>query len=94
MPEQTPFFPNYGAFDSHLKLNHDTYNVYINDEYIGNKMLFSQNETMDDMEDHLRTSGFYNFQAELEGDHYRIQTLDEDESDEIKFEAKHYLSLR
>ncbi|KMM36548.1 hypothetical protein [Guptibacillus hwajinpoensis] len=92
MPEQFPIF--YPAEADSIKNAHDSYNVYVNDDYVGNKILFSHCEKIEDLSDYLNNKGFYNFQAEVEGDHYRLQMTEQDQGEVVKDELHNYLHLR
>ncbi len=92
MPEQFPFF--YPAEADSIKNAHDAYNVYVNDDYVGNKILFSHCEKIEDLSEYLNNKGFYNFQAEVEGDHYRLQMAEQDQGELVKDELHSYLHLR
>ncbi|MGA9290877.1 MAG: hypothetical protein WBV93_21290 [Anaerobacillus sp.] len=94
MPEPFPFFyPDPAEADS-IKNAHDAYNVYVNDDYVGNKILFSHCEKIEDLSEYLNNKGFYNFQAEVEGDHYRLQMAEQDQGELVKDELHSYLHLR
>ncbi|WP_270180489.1 hypothetical protein [Alkalihalobacillus sp. CinArs1] len=71
--------------------NEQSYNVYVNDNYIGNKILFSQQDKIEDVGDYLNNKGFYNFQAEVEGDHYRLQMTELDQGELVIDELHSYL---
>ena len=88
MPEPIPFFNR----EEEMKNAH-TYNVYVNDDYVGNKILFSQCEKIEDLSDYLNSKGFYNFQAEAEGDHYHLQLTEQDQGEVVKDELHSYLRL-
>ncbi|WP_377887313.1 hypothetical protein [Alkalihalobacillus sp. R86527] len=89
MPDLYP----YSAEADPIKNEHDSYNVYVNDNYIGNKILFSQKENIQDVSDYLNNKGFYNFQAEVEGDHYRLQMTELDQGELVIDELHSYLGL-
>jgi hypothetical protein len=60
------------------KLNHDRYEVYVNDDFLGNKTLFNQGDKLSDVDDFLKINGFKNFSSSLEGDHYYIKPFEND----------------
>lgn len=60
--------------ENNVKLNEDTYEVYVNNEFVGHKTLKSAGEKLSDIEDFLRIQGIHDFSSALSGDHYKIQT--------------------
>ncbi|OAS82977.1 MULTISPECIES: hypothetical protein [Metabacillus] len=71
-----------GRFDMGLfnastnsQLSHDRYDVYVNQDYIGQKYLLSAQESVQDIDDFLRNEGYSNFQSYLDGDHYYIKAV-------------------
>lgn len=77
-----------------MKLSHDTYDVYINGDFIGRKVLLSTAESVDDVSSYLTREGFNGFSASLSGDHYNLEVDSEEEADEMKNQLTVYLSLR
>ncbi|MES9685069.1 MULTISPECIES: hypothetical protein [Bacillaceae] len=57
-----------------VKLNEDTYEVYVNDELVGHKTLKSAGEKLSDIEDFLSHQGINDFSSAVRGDHYLIHT--------------------
>lgn len=60
--------------ENQVKLNEDTYEVYVNDEFVGHKTLKTAGEKLSDVEDFLRIQGIHDFSSTLRGDHFMIQT--------------------
>jgi hypothetical protein len=60
--------------ENKVKLNEDTFEVYVNDEFVGHKTLKSAGEKLSDIEDFLRIQGIDDFTSTVRGDHYLIQT--------------------
>lgn len=89
MPELYPY--DYSADADSIYDEHNSYNVYVNDDYIGNKILFSHQEKIEDISDYLNNKGFYNFHAEVEGDHYHLQMSELDQGELVKDELHSYL---
>ncbi|GGE28903.1 hypothetical protein GCM10011391_04330 [Pullulanibacillus camelliae] len=87
MDDQFQYFPwvNINAEDD-TKLMHDRYEVYVNDDYIGNKTLIAQNEQIEDLNRFLNEQGLYEFSSDFEGDHVSI--VSDTQADRIK-EALH-----
>ncbi len=65
------------------KLNHDRYDVYVNGEFVGHKLLLTESEEISDVDDFLRVQGYKNFNASIDGDHYEIHA----ENDRELYEA-------
>ncbi|WP_129691393.1 hypothetical protein [Gottfriedia acidiceleris] len=59
---------------NNVKLNEDTYEVYVNDELVGHKTLKSAGEKLSDVDDFLRIQGIHDFSSTVRGDHYLIHT--------------------
>lgn len=76
------------------KLNHDRYDVYVNGEFVGNKTLLTQSESISDVNDFLQTQGYQNFEAKLDGDHYEFQVDDNEASSGMKEALQIYLQSR
>lgn len=67
-----------GAYDdfSSTKLSHDRYDVYVNQDYVGQKYLLSAQESVHDIDDFLKNEGITKFQSVADGDHYHIRALE------------------
>ncbi|MGD6801758.1 hypothetical protein FZC79_11580 [Rossellomorea vietnamensis] len=61
------------------KMEHDTYQVYVKDDFVGNKTLLNQSDQLSDVDDFLRKNGIDSFETSLEGDHYRILPLKQED---------------
>ncbi len=89
-----PVLYNITDFDnSETKLEHDSYEVYVNEDLVGRKELIAQNEKPSDVEDHLKAQGFRNFNAQVQGDHILINAADREAGD-IKNNLNVYLNIR
>lgn len=75
------------------KLDHDSYKVYVNDDYIGSKTLVSTIEKIDDVSKYLKTQGCSDFSSRLVGNEYSIKCSASD-SKNIKDNLQVYLSNR
>lgn len=73
---------NMGLFNesSHSKISHDRYDVYVNQDYIGQKFLLSAQESVQDIDDFLKNEGYGNFQSYLDGDHYYIRAVENEQN--------------
>jgi hypothetical protein len=63
-------------FQNNGKLNEDTYEVYVNEDFVGHKTLKNAGENLSDVDDFLRIQGIHNFSTSLDGDHYFIKSND------------------
>ncbi|OIJ13859.1 hypothetical protein BKP35_08770 [Anaerobacillus arseniciselenatis] len=87
-------FPPLGLYNSdalNLKNPHDTYDVYVNEEHIGKKILLTQADEIEDVGDFLKAQGIENVSTNLNGDHYVIKT---DEAQRVKNIIDAYLKNR
>jgi hypothetical protein len=60
--------------ENQVKLNEDQYDIYVNDDFVGQKSLKNQGEHLSDIDDFLKQQGITDFTASLDGDHYKIRT--------------------
>lgn len=72
-------------------LEHDSYHVYVNDDFVGDKVLIGQNEGVSDVTSYLINQGFQNFSANLDGNHFNIYS---DEANKLKRTLSVYLNNR
>ncbi|MDP4177929.1 MAG: hypothetical protein Q8900_06245 [Bacillota bacterium] len=70
---------------------HDRYNVYVNDDYIGQKILLCENEDINDVASYLQSQGFHDFNTKLEGNSFSIKC---DDDKKLKKTLDVYLSIR
>lgn len=66
------------------KLYHDSYEVFVNGDYVGNKILLTQVERLSDVDQHLKANNFNNFKVETIGNRVDIKTDDLSEARRIK----------
>jgi hypothetical protein len=91
---QVPYFVGLGNDDDYSsKLSHDMYNVYVNDHYVGKKVLVAQGEKVEDINSFLNTQGFRSFNANLRGNSYSID-CNPDDSHHMKDALNVYLKIR
>ncbi len=76
------------------KQNREAYDVYVDNEYVGKKVMANEYEHIADIEDFLRGRGLQNFSTNLEGDHYEINVYNDDERSMIKENLKKYFNNR
>ena len=77
-----------------LKNNHDYYDIYVNEEFVGKKMLLTEKEDISDVNDFLEKQGYNNISTQLDGDHYVIRANDEEEARRLKETLSIYLHIR
>ncbi|WP_051633520.1 hypothetical protein [Bacillus sp. UNC41MFS5] len=65
--------------DANTKLNEDQYEVYVNDNLVGHKTLKNPGEKLSDIDGFLHNQGLSDFSTSLDGDHYQIQTNEQDD---------------
>ena len=77
--------------DYDTKKAYDAYDVFVNGDYVGKKVLLTQNDSIKDVTDHLIKKGFNQFEDRLQGDHYEITS---ENGEGIKSELEVYLNIR
>lgn len=93
-PYNQTALPPLGLFNDdafELKSEHDAYDVYVNEEYIGKKILMTQSEGIEDVGDFLKRQGIEDVSTNLTGDHYVIKT---NEAERAKKVINAYLENR
>ncbi|WP_139193152.1 hypothetical protein [Anaerobacillus alkalilacustris] len=88
------FFNVVGGDVDSLKLSEDRYDVYVEDNYIGEKSLLAQNEDFHVIGDFLERQGFENVQVDLNGDHIVVHASNNEEAANMIKALKVYLSNR
>ncbi|HLO12405.1 MAG TPA: hypothetical protein VK190_09245 [Pseudoneobacillus sp.] len=58
--------------NSDTKLSEDRYEIYVNNDFVGYKALHNVTDTLEDIDDFLKSQGINEFQSKLDGDHYHI----------------------
>ncbi|WP_404331651.1 hypothetical protein [Mesobacillus maritimus] len=89
LPPIRPY--GYGSDTGQVKSAHDEIDVYVNDEFIGKKMLLTQTEDANDIGDFLKLQGVENVTTEINGDHYVIKS---DNPERLKQVLEVYLQNR
>ncbi|MCP8969163.1 hypothetical protein [Ectobacillus ponti] len=82
-----------GGDTNNVKLNHDAYDVYVNADYVGKKVLLVQGEHIGDVDSFLHSRGFSGFTSRLDGDHYEIE-VDPDLQQAVRDNLHMYLDIR
>lgn len=80
--------------NANTKLSHDSYHVFVNGDFVGNKVLVAQSEQVNDVDTYLQHNGFDDFKSKLEGDHLLIEMPDSEQSEAVKKQLNAYLSIR
>ncbi|MCL7749415.1 hypothetical protein [Halalkalibacter alkaliphilus] len=89
---QLPFLGLFDAdFDGDIKGEHDAYDIYVNEEFVGKKLLLTESENVVDVVSFLKQQGVQQVSAQLDGDHYIIRS---EESERIKQILDAYLQNR
>lgn len=87
-----PYIPILSDVDT--KMNHDSYEVYVNKNYVGNKTLVAQGENIYDVADYLKEQGFDRFNSHLTGNSFSIEVDNREESKKMKETLSAYLQIR
>ncbi|MBU9710872.1 hypothetical protein [Evansella tamaricis] len=97
MPGIVPVFllPGVSEGDGRdVKLNEDSYDLYVNDDYIGKHSFLVQKEDASAITDFLNLQGFSHVNIEVTGDHIVVHPTDEEESDRMEKALKVFLKNR
>ncbi|KHF37853.1 hypothetical protein LQ50_24960 [Halalkalibacter okhensis] len=77
--------------DGEIKGEHDAYDIFVNEEFVGKKLLLTQSENVDDVVHFLKQQGVQQVFGQLDGDHYVIHS---EESERVKQILDTYLQNR
>lgn len=58
----------------HSKISNDSYEVFVNDDKVGNKILLTQTDDAKDLNQYLEENGFNHFKVNVLGDSIVIET--------------------
>jgi hypothetical protein len=64
---------------NHSTNSSDRYDVYVNQDFIGQKLLLTAQESVHDIDDFLKSEGYRNFQSYADGDHYYIRAVENEQ---------------
>lgn len=81
-----------GEENHDMKLSQDRYEVFVNGDKVGNKILLTQTEDAHDLHSYLESNGFTDFEYQVIGDHIEIQT--KQESGHMKGILSSYLGIK
>lgn len=87
-----PFLTN--GSDEATKMAHDAYQVYVNNEFVGSKILLAANEEVQDIDNFLKQRGFFDFGSSLDGNRYILQTDDAFQEKKMVENLQVYLQIR
>ncbi|KRQ87135.1 hypothetical protein ABG79_00933 [Caloramator mitchellensis] len=79
---------------SNTKIEHDNYEVYVDGEFIGEKVLITQNEKPEDITAYLTKEGYKDFQFQVEGNKIFINTINRELSEGMRSHLEVYLNIR
>jgi|GEM_PF-1362426 len=77
-----------------LKMSHETYEVFVNDDFVGHKVLLNMNEEVEDIHSFLKSRGFFDYSAEKTGNEFRLSTDDTYQAELMKENLSVYLQIR
>ncbi|MDD2502975.1 MAG: hypothetical protein PHP79_01005 [Clostridia bacterium] len=81
--------------DDNLKNSIDSYRVYVNGDYVGNKELLTQGEEGSSaVHDYLQSRGFNDFGVRTDGGRIDVKSDEPQQTDDIKRHLAVYLSIR
>ncbi|ARK29950.1 hypothetical protein [Halalkalibacter krulwichiae] len=61
-----------------LKNAHESYDLFVNEQYIGKKELTTPEDNMNHVVDFLHAQGIDDVSTQLKGDHFKVNTNDEE----------------
>ena len=92
-----PYFPNFVLRPddtADVKEESDYYHVYVNGDYVGDKLSVAQGDGGPDaVKDYLKSRGFDNFEVQYDGDRIVINSAGA-EAESIKKHLSVYLGIR
>ena len=81
-----------GEENSDTKLSHDCYEVFVNGDKVGNKILLTQTDDTQDLKSFLKDKGYEDFDYEVIGDHIEIKAGED--SNYMKEMLSSYLGIK
>ena len=73
--------------------DHEFYNIYVNGDFIGRKILLEQNDKIEDMTNYLSQNEFSAFSTKVEGNNYYILEQDNEMASHMKRQLDVYLNI-
>ncbi|TCP20956.1 hypothetical protein EV207_1476 [Scopulibacillus darangshiensis] len=94
--DNNPFYPFHYDHDeqdeSGWEKGPERYDVYVNNDFVGIKPLFAQNDRIQDLSDFINEQGISAFQASIDEGNYLIHT--DEQFDQLKEVLTIYLQSR
>ncbi|MBU9724294.1 MULTISPECIES: hypothetical protein [Bacillaceae] len=96
IPGVLPMFLVNNAYDgdANVKLNEDSYDLYVNDDYIGKHTFLVQQEDASAISDFLHQQGFGHVNMEVTGDHIIVHSADNADTERIEKALSVFLKNR
>ncbi|MFA6939430.1 MAG: hypothetical protein WCQ54_00390 [Clostridiaceae bacterium] len=89
------FIPFFNIRDENEDIiEHDSYDVYVNDDFVGRKVLYAESEDISTISDYLSSNGYGDFTYTEDGNKFIIEDFDEEEADKMKNQLETYLNIR
>jgi len=77
------------------KLSHDVYHVYVNGDYVGDRLSLAQGDGgWQAIDDYLKSRGFDNYELIRDGNRIYVEVEDEAQIDSIRNHLKVYTEIR
>ncbi|WP_058486185.1 hypothetical protein [Defluviitalea phaphyphila] len=78
--------------EDNIGLLKDIYQVFVNGDKVGEKILLTQTDKPEDLEKYIKDQGFKNFKVDITGGHINIEA--KEDSKKMKEILSTYLSIR
>ncbi|GAA0179527.1 hypothetical protein SH2C18_23780 [Clostridium sediminicola] len=93
-----PYFPGVLVEDNEGREidreDHKFYNVFVNGDFIGRKILLAQNDNITDMSSYLTENNFSRFSTTVDGNNYYIIEPDSVMAKQMKKQLDVYLNIK
>lgn len=77
------------------KISHDVYHVYVNGDYVGDRISLAQGDGgWQAIDDYLKGKNFEGYRVTREGDRVYVEVKDENQKESIREHLKVYTELR
>ncbi|TMW72109.1 hypothetical protein [Alteribacter natronophilus] len=88
------YFRVFNGDISDAKLNEDRYELYVNEQYVGDHTLYAEKENAKDIRDFLHHQGFRHVQMEVNGDHIVVISPTHEEAERMENALRVYVQNR
>lgn len=89
------FFDRTENNNQSAKISHDVYHVYVNGDYVGDKISLTQGDGgWQAIDDYLKSRDFENYEVIQDGDRIYVEVRDETQIDNIRNHLKVYTEIR